>query len=55
MQDFPEFNSNDDMQEYLKRARDVENEFHDFRNYVGACLYHYGRMIENEWKERVNG
>lgn len=43
---------NDDVQDYLSKARDLEQEYHEYRNFIGSMLYHFGKMIENEWKER---
>lgn len=50
-----EFNSNDDVQEFLKDVREFEAEYHEYANMFGGYFYIYGKMIENEWKERANG
>lgn len=43
----------EDMETYLREARELKAKYPQFHCYLDACLVHYGRMIENEYKERL--
>lgn len=45
----------EDMEAYLREARELKNKYRQFANYMEACLWHFGIMIENEFKEKGNG
>lgn len=45
----------EDFEAYLTEARAIEDKYPEYANYTGACLYHFGRMVENEWKEKHSG
>lgn len=42
----------EDMEEYYREARALKNKYLKFENYIDACLVHFGRMIENEYKDK---
>ena len=41
----------EDIEAYMREAKELEDKYHKYINFVGACLFHYGRMIKNEYED----